>query len=67
MTKVTLAGYSPIVINVSFPQYGLSKVIVIPHESPATSVVLYHLRVPILLLAVLVLVLVDWRDVRKWC
>ena len=63
--KVTLAVYSPAVINISFPQYGLSKVIVIPHESSATNVVPHYLRLPILVLATLVLVFTVWRDVKK--
>ena len=65
MAKVTLAIYSPTVINISFPQYGLSKVIVIPQKSPAANVIPNYLRVPILVLATLVLVLTVWRDVKK--
>lgn len=37
MAKV--AVYSPTVINTSFPQYGLSEVIVIPHGCSVTNVV----------------------------
>ena len=65
MAKVTLAVYSPTVINISFPQYGLSKVIVIPQESTAANLVPNYLRVPILVLAALVMVLTVWRDVKK--
>ena len=65
MATFTLAVYSPSVINISFPQYGLSKVIVIPHESTATNVVPHYLRVPILVLATLALGITVWRDIEK--
>ena len=65
LAKVTLAIYSPTSINISFPQYGLSKVIVIPREFSANIIIPYYLRVLLVVLAALVLGITVWRDVKK--
>ena len=65
-SKVRLTLYSPVVLNVTFPQYNLYKVVVIPPKASANAYVVPSvLQVPILTLAVAVLGFTVWRDLER--